>query len=64
LPKKIFDKLLILLGKKEMVGDYMHLLSKRAIKKLLNDNIPLKKCVIKRNYVFFFAATFSIFVKK
>lgn len=40
LPKKIFDKILIKLGKSELAGDYMHLLGKKDIIKLL------KKCNI------------------
>lgn len=53
LPKNIFDKILILIGKKWAAGNYMNLLSLGETKKLLSASGILNYRIIKNHFLFF-----------
>lgn len=59
LPKKIFDKYLILVGKKWAAGNYMNLLSLKDLKKILAA-ADISNYKIKKNMFFFFTLDFVI----
>lgn len=59
LPQKLFYKYLNLIGKRWATGDYMNLLSKHMIVKLLEE-AGIKHYTIKKNRLFFFILDFVI----
>lgn len=59
LPKSFFDMFLKKIGKEWAVGQYMHLLSIRDIRSLLND-AGISQYKIIRNRIFGFTATFTV----
>lgn len=61
LPKKWFDTILILLNKRWASQDYMNLLSRGDIIKLLKES-GIKNFVIKRNHFLFFTLDFMIMI--
>jgi len=61
LPKNIFDRILVLLGKENHTGDYMHLLSYRRLKKILKE-AGVEKYIIKRNRLLGFTLDFVVII--
>ena len=59
LPKNIFDKILVLLGKEGHTGDYMHLLSHRQLKRILKE-AGVQNYKIKRNRLLGFTLDFVV----
>lgn len=59
LPKRIFDKILIMVGKPWASGNYMHLLSLNTIKKLLEE-CGIEKYRIVKNKILGFTVDFMI----
>lgn len=62
LPKKIFDKYLHLIGKSWATGDYMNLLSRQDIIKMI-ENSNITDYTIIKNRFFFFTMDYIIIIK-
>ena len=62
LPKKYFDKIMIMIGKKWATGDYMYLLSENDLKRILRE-LGITNYTIKRNRFFLFTMDFSVIVQ-
>lgn len=62
LPKKIFDKIVGCTSKKWATGDYMHLLSYKKLKKII-EKADIKNYTIYRNRFCGFTMDFSVVVK-
>jgi SAM-dependent methyltransferase len=63
LPKKIFDRILSHTRKKWATGDYMHLLSKKSLKRILK-KAGLKEYSIHKNRLFGLAMDFSVIIRQ
>lgn len=63
LPKKYFDKFLVLIGKKWASGDYMNLLSLKDLKIILKQ-AGIKDYKIIKNKLLFFTIDFIVYFKK
>lgn len=62
LPKKVFDKCLLLIGKKWATGNYMNLLSLKELKMILSD-AGISNYKIIKNKLFFSTLDFVIYIE-
>ena len=53
LPKRIFDRLLVWMGKGWAAGNYMNLLSERQVKSLIHEAGITKYCIVKNRFALF-----------